>query len=493
MMHTTLPARVRPAALADSFYAADPLTLMQQVDQQLAQARELVATQLASHTLRPKILIAPHAGHVYSGLAASIAYARLAPHIQSIRRIVLLCPAHREYFQGVALPGASAFATPLGTLSVDPLGAAVIADLPFVTEYAKAHEQEHAIEVHLPFIQRLWSALSPAQQPTIVPLVVGDIASEQVEQLIERLWGNTQTLILISTDLSHFQPYDQASLLDSATCEKITSMQGAITHHEACGATPLNAALYLARSKGLQIERLVYCNSGDTGGNTPEGRERVVGYASFALYETPPSQAQQGLQGDQGLALTQLARASLHHATGAAPMPTPQQQPWLEQLGACFVTLSSQGQLRGCIGSLLAYRRLQDDVIANAAAAALHDQRFPPVTAPEAPDIAIEVSVLTQPSLLDFANEGHALWQLEPLRDGVIFSANVLDTSYRSTFLPQVWGQLNEPQQFMAQLKIKAGLTADFWSDNVRLETYRVQEFHEPAAVHDAIRSQAAG
>ncbi len=480
----TAQQMVRPPALVNTFYSGDPLTLMREVDAQLSEAQTLLATQLPAQSACPKILVIPHAGHVYSGLAASIGYTRMVPHIATIKRIVMLCPAHREYFQGVALPDVLAFATPLGTLAVDALGVAALAGLPFVGNYAKAHEQEHALEVHLPFLQRLWKDLPVEAQPAILPMVVGDVSPEQVATLIERLWGNDQTLILISTDLSHFQTYDSAKATDGLTCEKVRSLHTDITHAQACGATPLNAALMHANKRHLQIEQLAYCNSGDTAGNTPEGRERVVGYASFALYEsaqngTAASLTGYGLEADQGAALVQLARAALHHVTGAPAMSTPAQEPWLEAAGACFVTLSKNGALRGCIGSLMAHRSIKDDVIHNATAAALSDHRFTPVTADEAPHLAIEVSVLTSPVPLGFANEAHALWQLEPLVDGVIFSAEVNGQHYRSTFLPQVWGQMADAQQFMAQLKMKAGLPADFWSNAVQLQTYRVQEFHE--------------
>jgi MEMO1 family protein len=502
----TTHARVRPPALVGSFYEADPLALMASVDALLAQGLALLTAQLPAQTQCPKILVLPHAGHVYSGLAASLGYARIvsfiaahsAPNSANIRRIVMLCPAHREYFTGVALPAVSAFATPLGTMQVDALGVAAVADLPFVGAYAAAHAHEHALEVHLPFFQRLWKDAPPDQQPTILPMVVGDVPVEQVVQLIDRLWGNAETLIVISTDLSHFHTYDQARAIDGATCERVRALQTNITHTEACGATPLNAALALAQRKGLVLEQLAYCNSGDTAGNTPQGRERVVGYASFALYDSVPIESI-GLQPQQGAILVQLARASLQANTGAAATAIPSQAPWLLALGACFVTLTQRGQLCGCIGSLQAHRSLWDDIVHNAAAAALQDHRFAPVTADVAPSLAIEVSVLTAPVPLSFANEAHALWQLQPLQrsvegsvegvtgcgagcgvgDGVIFSAEVDGQSYRSTFLPQVWAQMADVQQFMAQLKLKAGLAADFWSDSVQLQTYRVQEFHE--------------
>ncbi len=477
---------VRPSALSNSFYAADPSVLMREVDAHLFEAQALVATQLPAQSACPKILVLPHAGHVYSGLVAGIGYARLAPHIATIKRIVMLCPAHREYFSGVALPDVLAFATPLGTMAIDALGVAAVSDLPFVVSNAKAHEQEHALEVHLPFLQRLWKDFPVDNLPTILPMVVGDVLAEQVSVLLERLWGNEQTLILVSTDLSHFQTYEQARATDGETCDKVRSLRTDISHTQACGATPLNAALMHANTRKLFIEQLAYCNSGDTAGNTPEGRERVVGYASFALYEfaqngIAASLTGFGLQANQGAELVILARHALQATLGLTSQPAPSLDQWGYGLGACFVTLSKNGNLRGCIGSLMAHRSLHDDVVHNAMAAALHDPRFAPVTANEASELSIEVSVLTAPKPLQFANEAHALWQLQPLVDGVIFSAEVNGQLHRSTFLPQVWGQIPDVQQFMAQLKMKAGLPADFWSDAVQLQTYRVQEFHESA------------
>ena len=473
---------VRPPALAGSFYSGDPLTLMGEVDQHLNQAKELVSANLSPQSLCPKILVIPHAGHVYSGLVASLAYARIAHHRHQISRIVMLCPAHREYFCGVALPNCKSFATPLGTISIDQLGIKAISDVSFIQMNDLAHQYEHALEVHLPFLQRLWKDQLNEVIPEILPLIVGDVSAQQVSNLIERLWGNEQTLILVSSDLSHFMQYEEAKQIDIQTCQKVLLMHSDISHAQACGATPLNAALFQARSRNLTIEQLGYCNSGDTAGNHPEGRERVVGYASFALYESLnkdrtgfPSSVY--LDEVQGKALVDLARASLHHATGAVPIAAPQLNDWMNTPGASFVTLSEQGRLRGCIGSLIAQRSIIEDVIANATSAALRDPRFPPVTASEAPELNIEVSVLSPPRQLIFQNEAHALWQLEPFKDGVIFMCEDMGVQYQSTFLPMVWEQFPNPEEFMSQLKNKAGLKVDFWSSQVKIYTYQVQVF----------------
>ena len=462
---------VREPALAGRFYAQHAAVLSQEVDGYLMDQD----TSLSTPQQAPKALILPHAGYCYSGPVAGVGYQRLIHHLANIQRVVLLCPAHREYFKGVALPNVLAFATPLGTLEIDTLGVATISDLPCVLNHAKAHAQEHAIEVHLPFLQRLWARQNIAF-PRIVPLVVGDVAVSEVAAVIERLWGNSQTLILISTDLSHYHPYLEARDLDSHTCSKIHALQADISPHQACGAIPLNALLVVLKKRGLGVEQLAYCNSGDRpSGNSVQGRSRVVGYASFAAYE--PMLQTTILDITQGKTLLELARQSLHAAVcGGSRSPVTSAD--LEALGATFVTLTKQGQLRGCMGSLSAQRSLAMDVWHNAQAAALRDPRFAPVSAVELADIDVEVSVLSTPQPIYFANYAHALWQLAPHRDGVIFSVHADGREYRSTFLPQVWEQLPAVEDFMARLQLKAGVPAQYWSPKVRLMRYGVEKFH---------------
>ena len=474
----------RAPALAGLFYAADPGLLSKNTREQFNQAQEIVNTRLSPRSHAPKILILPHAGHMYSGLVASIGFMRIAPYTKDIKRIVMLCPAHREYFAGVALPDVDSFTTPLGMVRVDHVGAACALDLPYVQINAQAHALEHALEVQLPFVQELWRGCPLDAQPTIVPIVVGDIDANQLTNLMDRLWGNPGTLILISTDLSHFQGYEQAKITDGKTCNQIINLQMDITHAQACGATPLNAALKCARERELEIEQLAYCTSGDTAGNSLEGRQQVVGYASFALYESPENVGSQEycaleLPMLERRRFLDLARASLHQAVGADLLPLPERTAHLDARGACFITLHQDNQLRGCIGSLSAYRSLMDEIIGNTHAAALQDSRFTPVTASEVSGIEIKISLIANQQKLYFESEAHALWQLEPQRDGVIFYCQIDGREHRGTFLPQVWEQISDAGQFMAQLKIKAGLAANFWSADIELHTYRVLKFSE--------------
>ena len=460
-----LAAARRPAAIASTFYPADPAQLRSGVEACLHAAASGLPRSMLH---RPKVLIAPHAGHIYSGATAARAYARIQPFAASIRRVVLLGPAHRVYFKGIALPGVGAWASPLGSVPIDTLAADAIADLPFVVTDTEAHGPEHSLEVHLPFLQCALGAFE------LLPLVVGDATPAQVAEVIERLWGGPQTLVVISTDLSHFHTYDEANQIDAASCAQVMALSPTLSHEQACGATPVNALLQLAARKGLRIEQIDRVNSGDTAGD----RERVVGYASFALYEPAVGKGASLLSDEQGLALVQLARASLHDAVGASKEPTPGLKSF-QAPGAAFVTLTKQGQLRGCIGSLQASRPLAEDVRANAQAAALQDPRFAPVSAGEAPGLVVEVSVLTAPQPLPFANESHAIWQLRPGVDGVIFECVEQGRTFRSTYLPQVWEQIPQARAFMAHLKVKAGLPFDFWSPQVCLSAYQVQKFSE--------------
>jgi MEMO1 family protein len=272
----------RPSALSGSFYESEAGQLASSVDQHLN------LPSSAAHIAPPKIIIAPHAGHVYSGRTAGKVYALLAAHAAQIHRVVIFGPAHRVHFRGIACPGAGSFTTPLGSTALDTLGLDAIADLPFISTRPDAHAQEHCLEVHLPFIQR---ALPNA---SLLPLLVGDVSPEAVAQVMQRLWGDAETVFVISTDLSHFHSYDQSNAIDSASCAKILALDASLNHEQACGATPVNGALLQARQRGLHITQIERLNSGDTAGNSTEGRQRVVGYASFALYE-PPSPSEDAI------------------------------------------------------------------------------------------------------------------------------------------------------------------------------------------------------
>ena len=262
----------RRPAVAGMFYPADPAELS-------AGVRALLDAVGVDPSARlPKALIVPHAGYVYSGPVAAQAYARLAALAGRIRRVVLLGPVHRVPVRGLALPRAAAFSTPLGEVPLDTGAMATLSDLPQVTLSDAAHAPEHSLEVHLPFLQTVLGDFR------LLPLAVGDATAEEVAGVLERVWGGEETLIVISSDLSHYLPYDMARRVDSETVEHILALRPDLDHEQACGATPVNGLLTCAARHALQAELLDLRNSGDTAGD----RARVVGYAAIAFYEAAP-------------------------------------------------------------------------------------------------------------------------------------------------------------------------------------------------------------
>jgi len=452
-------AATRPAAVAGMFYPADPRALSSEVDRLLAAAAPAAAARA------PKLLVVPHAGYVYSGPVAAQAYALLAPWRGQIHRVVLLGPAHRVSLRGMAAPSAPAFDTPLGRVALDTVALAKLAELPQVKLNDEAHAEEHSLEVQLPFLQRALGAF------TLVPLAVGQATAAEVAQVLERLWGGSETLIVISTDLSHYLPYAEACATDRATVERILRLDAALDHAQACGATPLGGALLAARAHGLAPRLLDLRNSGDTAGD----RSRVVGYCTIAFepLERPGTSEDDAL----GAALISRARNAIAGALGLPRVAEPAHDA-LHVPGATFVTLRSHGQLRGCVGTLDAELPLGEDVRQHALAAAFRDSRFEPLTAGEFGDLDVEVSLLEPPRPLPAPTEAEALAALRPGVDGVVLEWR----GRRATFLPQVWEQFPQRRDFLSALKRKAGLAGDFWAPGLRLSRYQVRKFVQAQA-----------
>lgn len=261
----------RPAAVAGMFYPGSAAALQAEIRECFADAR--LATGNDEEVQPPKALIVPHAGYVYSGPIAASAYGRLAALRDTVERVVLFGPAHRVAVRGLALPEATAFETPLGRVAIDEAAIAAVADLPFVVRSDRVHAQEHSLEVQLPFLQTVLASFR------LVPFAVGLAAPGQVAEVMERLWGGAETLIVVSSDLSHYHGYGEAVAIDRATADAVLARTPRLDHEQACGATPINGLLDIARRRGLAPTLLDLRNSGDTAGD----RSRVVGYASFAF------------------------------------------------------------------------------------------------------------------------------------------------------------------------------------------------------------------
>jgi AmmeMemoRadiSam system protein B len=258
---------IRPPAVAGLFYPADP--------EELSHYLHLLLDDAQPPELIPKALIAPHAGYIYSGPVAASAYAALKPVADRIRRVILLGPTHRVAVRGLALPGVDAFDTPLGRVDVDAAAAQAIAHLPQVSVSPQAHALEHSLEIHLPFLQ------SVLPDFRLLPLAVGMATPEEVAEVLETLWGGDETLIVASSDLSHYLPYADAQRVDKQTVQDILHLREPIDHEQACGGTPINGLILAARRHRLTPHLLDLRNSGDTAGT----HDQVVGYAALAFAE----------------------------------------------------------------------------------------------------------------------------------------------------------------------------------------------------------------
>jgi AmmeMemoRadiSam system protein B len=256
----------RQPAVAGTFYPSNPKQLRHSLADHLNEAK--------TGTKVPKAIIVPHAGYIYSGSIAASAYARLQKAHHKITRVVLIGPSHHVAFRGLAVSRAQTFTTPLGNIPVDQAAVATVLRLPFVDYLEQAHAHEHSVEVQLPFLQAMLDDF------TIVPLVAGDATAEQVSQVLDTLWGGDETLIVISSDLSHYHDYATAKRLDQATSEAIEQLQyERLSVESACGRVPVSGLLKLAREKSLAIKTIDLRNSGDTSGD----KSRVVGYGAYVI------------------------------------------------------------------------------------------------------------------------------------------------------------------------------------------------------------------
>jgi len=471
-MRTALSSepRVRRGAVAGTFYPREPAALG-------AEVRRLLAAAPAPPTgaARPKALVVPHAGYVYSGPIAASGYAWLRAPGPAVERVILLGPAHTAAHAGLALPEADAFQTPLGVVPLDRPAVERARGLPQVTVSGLAHLREHALEVQLPFLQVLLGDFA------LVPFTVGHASPEDVAAVLARLWGGPETLILCSTDLSHYLSYGEACAVDRRTAAQVVARAAhAIRRDQACGCTPLAGLLLEAARRDLAVTLLDLRNSGDTAGDP----ERVVGYGAFALHERPaapaPSPGAEAAEGPEARArrarvITGLARAAVASLFGGPPPAVPAGEGWLDERRACFVSLHREGALRGCVGGLEPRGSLYQEVLSCARAAATRDPRFDPVTPGELEDLELEVSVLSPVTPLPAADEAEAVRQLRPGLDGLVLQA----AGRGATFIPAVWEQLPAPEDFLRQLRRKAGLP-DAWVPGTRLFRFTAERYREP-------------
>ncbi len=491
-------ASIKEPNVAGAFYSADAKELFAQMDSFITQA----SINLSDKKIQA--MIVPHAGYVYSGPIAAYGYKAISQNQYST--IVVLAPSHYFPFDGISVWPQGGFKTPLGIINVDDDFAKKLIEADSQFKFLpEVFEKEHSIEAELPFIQKVLGNVK------VVPVLMGNPDPKVCQKLavvLNALIGSREdVLVLASSDMSHYFPYDTANKMDAATLGAISEedpqkfWDGCLVSHqmEMCGVLPVTTLLLYAKERGLQVQVLKHANSGDTAGD----KSKVVGYSSVIFYKDkvnkalsfpnasirnpdsgPPitsdgSTRQEGktfggdntLNVQQKKALLKLAKDTLESfVTTGKTTDMNTNDPRLLQTQGAFVTLRKNGQLRGCIGNMIGDKPLWQTIHEMTMAAASSDPRFPPVTKEELKDIDLEISVLTPPKRIFNASA------IVLGRDGVIVS----DGSHQGVFLPQVAGETHwSKEEFLNELcSQKAGLPADCWKNpKINLWTFQADVF----------------
>ena len=465
---------VRKPVRAGSFYPSVPAELRSLITQLTIKARNTRLQPHRNNHLRAIVL--PHAGYIYSGWTA--AHASRVLHPDQFTQVILLGPDHYIGFSNGAICDATAYETPLGRIKLHE-NTAKLRRQPELFQPLPIHlDKEHSLEVVLPFLQTYLGNFQ------MVPIIVGRTDIRSFSNALDGILDN-DTLMVVSSDLSHFLSHAEAVIRDRETINAIMEMNPdklVKTGNRACGMAPILILMELARRHHWHPLVLHYSNSGDTAGD----RSRVVGYAAIAFFGDLPMQKNDSnarFTEKQGQLLVKLARKTiLNKLAGKSPgndsdalVPALQDESLQAHCGT-FVTLKIQGQLRGCIGNLTSTESVLDGVKRNAVNAAFHDPRFSSLSRAELDRTEIEVSILTEPLPLAYRDSQDLIQKLRVSVDGVILRKGHAS----ATFLPQVWDQLPRPEDFLSHLCMKAGLPSDAWkSSELEVLTYQVQYFEE--------------
>ncbi|MCF8094666.1 MAG: AmmeMemoRadiSam system protein B [Desulfobacteraceae bacterium] len=467
---------VRKPVAAGQFYPDDPARLKEMITDLTRQAEKNLTEAKTEQPV--KALVMPHAGYIYSGLTA----AHAAPILkdEDFTKIIIMAPDHRVGFSGGAITDAKSYQTPLGRVGIHPDADKLKEKYKYFRTIPASDAREHAVEVILPFLQ-VW-----LDDFKIIPIVLG--SGDNLQSCISAVETipDQNTLVIVSTDLSHYLPYEKAVSRDKKTIKIIENLQAEALSADpkrACGHLPLLVLMELAKSRNWNPRLIHYANSGDTAGK----RDKVVGYATIAFYGEKKMNKQdtekQKISNQKGEILLEAARKSIAERLGVSyetsgDLKSMTDDPVFQSMQGTFVTLNLNGQLRGCIGNLMPEKPLIEGVKDNAVNAAFNDPRFAPLSKEEFSRIQIEVSVLTEPKPLEYKDAQDLLDSIRPNVDGLIIRKG----AHSSTFLPQVWKQLPDKKSFLRQLCMKAGLAPEEWKKgDIRVFTYQVQYFEEKA------------
>lgn len=444
--------KIKYPAAAGTFYPNNALELKKQI--------EFFAQYCQNgYTYASRAVIVPHAGLIYSG---RLAYEGISLLDRNLKNLFIFAPAHRVGFEGLSLSGFELWQTPLGEIEVNQQINNELKEKFNAQFFDKAFEYEHSIEVQLPLIQSVFKNVK------IIPLLAGSADYQVISQIIKYYYDDKENGFIISSDLSHFLTDEKAKKIDAVTADMIeTGNIDNFQYEQACGALGIAGLVDFANKKNYSLIRIGMHNSGLTTGD----KTRVVGYGSWFLYE---GQTNEFIKKYYSKLIIDICRQAIKSKfePDIEEIKYPQ---IFGRIGACFVTLEKNNNLRGCIGSVIARRPLINDIIMNAKNSAFSDPRFLPVQQNEISQLKIAVSILSEPKKMSFTDENDLLRQMRPNIDGII----IKDGIYQAVYLPSVWEQLPDKREFLETLKVKAGLNPDYFSDTFeayRFETVYIKE-----------------
>lgn len=439
--------KIKLPSVAGKFYTDDKEDLIQEIN-------NFIKNTSKKSGYESRAVIVPHAGYFYSGQLAC----ECISNLKKCKNIFIIAPSHYMAFEGTALSSYDKWRTPLGDITLNQEICKEINEKFGGSFINEAFTDEHAAEIQVPFIQTF------LPDSKIVPILVGKADLEEITEILHYYYQNKDNAFVISSDLSHFYNSQEARKIDGITADMIeTNNFSEFSHVQACGHNGVCALLNFCQKNNYSLIRIGLKNSGDITGETT----RVVGYGSWMLYE---GNATRFIKKYFSERVVEICRESIMSGFNNEKAPEFDNLPSVfSQKGACFVTLEKNGELRGCIGSILAHQSWLEDLVKNSRNSAFFDPRFNPVTADEYEELSIAVSLLSAPVQMAFSDEADLLNQLEPFVDGLI----IKDGSRQAVYLPSVWEQLPEKNLFIQSLKIKAGMTPNHFSNT--FEAYRFQ------------------
>ena len=441
--------KIKEPSVAGSFYTDDAQALKKQIESFAAESKN-------EYTYKTRAVIVPHAGLIYSG---RLAYEGISQLDGNIKNIFIFAPAHRVGFDGIALSSFDRWKTPLGEIDVNQDIYHELAQK-FNAEFNdNAITPEHSIEIEVPIIQSLFKSVK------IVPILIGKADFKIIFDILNEYYPNTENGFVISSDLSHFLSDENARKLDNQTAQMIeTGNLNGFRFEQACGALGIAGLVEFANKNNYSLIRIYMTNSA----SATNDKSSVVGYGCWFLYEGDKNEFIKKYYADLVINIAKIIlKTSFSKEKYTINYPQV-----LDELGACFVTLEKFGQLRGCIGSIVAHQPLIADLAQHAKDAAFNDYRFNPVVENELKDIKVSISILTEPKRIDFNDEEDLLNKMIPNVDGII----IKDGQYQAVYLPVVWEQLPDKREFLNSLKMKAGLPPTHFSKT--FEAYRFESIY---------------